>query len=623
MNAFEWYDILYIQIKKGGTIMSKQLLQILKRFVSLTVIFCMITAILPVVSFADDSQKPTDLTEIYVDDFSDGEVAPNITMHRNFTGNPADTLTESDGTLTFERKKWIWYTDSNYGEPAVRIYPNAEHTPITGKLFIEFNLAKTREVARLRFCDSMGNYVTQISWEGDNFNYTWRDTSLATKSKDLVIPASDTVKISLCADFGQTRPRFYLWINDNLEVNGGYSASDLSAANFEMFYIYTLLYSGYSRAGTLKVSDLGIYSLNSDEGLPPEIDINDEQTVESDMTALTKERLLSAPLVDGYLIDHLNIDSITSGTSGSEITWVSSHEDIIATDGTLTRPTEDTEVTVTAVVKCKTVQKKKTFTFKVPSKNNNINGLPGDIAAIYYDNFADGVIADNISTHSFVTSKPADTLVEENSRLTFTRKQDVPKDDESYGKPGVVIDLSNGGEPLEGRLFTEFIFSKTCDIAGFTIGDSSGGKLTEVIWSGNSFNMSYRDSSLVSKTKSEYVASSDSVKVSIYSDFSGNEPVYSLWLNNEKKLDNVISLSSFDSAVLTSLSLSTFVNGSYTNTGSYSVDNLGVYSVSDSFVDEKGPDDGTPDMSNEDRVEADLDAITEEALLSVPKTDEG
>ena len=148
-----------------------------------------VVTVFPVASDAE-FQKPTELIPLYTDDFSDGVIAGNIESYRFYPDSPADTLTESDGKLIFERKKWIWNSDTSYGEPAVRIYPNESHTPVSGRIFTEFTLSKTREVVRIRFCDSGHNYLTQIAWEGDSFKFGWLDSSNASNLKTLNIPSN-------------------------------------------------------------------------------------------------------------------------------------------------------------------------------------------------------------------------------------------------------------------------------------------------------------------------------------------------------------------------------------------------------------------------------------------------
>ena len=111
----------------------------------------------PVVPYASAAQnvKPENPALTYGDDFSDGIIAPNVESDRFYPGDEdgsnADTLVESGGKLVFERKKWIWNTDKNYGEPAVRVYATENKKAISTEVFAEFELARTREVVRVRF----------------------------------------------------------------------------------------------------------------------------------------------------------------------------------------------------------------------------------------------------------------------------------------------------------------------------------------------------------------------------------------------------------------------------------------------------------------------------------------
>lgn len=594
-----------------------------RQITAVIVIMCFLVSLIPVVVNAAN-EKPADLTPLYVDDFMDGTLADNIDTYRFYTEDDAnaDTLTEGDGKLVFERKKWIWNTDANYGEPAVRFYPNADHGAVSGKIFTEFKLAKTREVVRLRFCDSKGNYITQIAWEGDKFSFGWRDSTLASQSKSITVPSSEVVKISWYADVSSTRPRYSMWINDELQVDNGFSVKDLTSASFSMFQIYTLLYSSYSKPGTFTVSDFGIYQVN-DSSDSPEINLEDEQNVDSDLALLTEDKILSAPLADGYLIDALEIDTLTKGMYGSDITWSSTDEDIISTDGKLTRPDADTDVTVTASVNCGTVTKEKEFSFKVAGKSTNANGIPGDLTPLYYDSFSDGEIAQNISTDRFYTDSPADTLEEKDGDLVFTREKYIWYSDKSYGEPAVRIFGKEDKSSLTGKLLLEYTLAKTRGMVRMRICDTAYNYLTQIYWHGNSFAMYYCDEDYVSQTKTLTINAEETVKVSVYADFSSPSPTFSVWVNNEKQLDNVISCNQL-SGNFSFMQLYTLINDTYPSAGTFSVDNAGIYRVADDFTDEAIPvppvDDGrTP----EEKVAYDLSLISDNDVLSVPETEDG
>ena len=591
------------------------------RIISVIELIFMIFTIAPVISFAQE-EMPQDLTAVYEDDFSDGEISPNIDTYRFYTGDPADTLIENDNKLTFRREKWLWYTDSNAGEPSVRLYPNSDRTSLGGKVFVRFNLEKTREVVRVRFCDDSGKYLTQISWEGDKLSFDWRDSSLASHSKTLDISADTTINIAMYADYDTTGPRFSLWINDELQISNGVSKNDVSSSGLNVIQVYTLLYSSYSKAGTFSISDFGVYTVNDSSSLP-EINYEYEAIVDADISGLTADKLINVPLSEGFLIDPLNIGNIKSGTNGSEISWQSSDEEVITNQGEIIRPDEDTEVTLTATVKYADVSKEKTFTFKVPGKNHNTSGIPGNKIPVMYDDFSDGTIGENIVKSRFYTDNPEDTLTEENGKLTFERTKYVWYTDSNCGEPQVRFYTDSENTPFSGKTLIEFTLSKTREVVRVRLCDKDHNYLTQIFWEGNSFKTSYRDDDFIQASKTLQIDSDETVKVSIYTDLSEANPKFSMWINNEKQLDSVISATTLTDSNLIWMQFYTLIYGNYSKAGSYSLDNVGIYSVDESFIDDSQiapPDDG---RTNEERVDDDLELLTEDTILSVPKTEDG
>ena len=121
-----------------------------KAAMSLFLTFCLMCPLCPSVMGAV-SAEPAFQTLLYADDFSDGVIAPNIATYRFYTQSPADTLTETGGKLVFERQKWIWNTDKEYGEPSVIIYATEDHSPVSGEIYTKFTLSKTREVVPVSY----------------------------------------------------------------------------------------------------------------------------------------------------------------------------------------------------------------------------------------------------------------------------------------------------------------------------------------------------------------------------------------------------------------------------------------------------------------------------------------
>ena len=85
---------------------------------------------------------------------------------------------------------------------------------------------------------------------------------------------------------------------------------------------------------------------------------------------LTAEEIVNGDAEDlmlaGLAAVNENLTLPTSGTRGSTITWTSSNPDIIATDGTVTRPVGDpAEVVLTATVSYGDTSVEKEFTAPV------------------------------------------------------------------------------------------------------------------------------------------------------------------------------------------------------------------------------------------------------------------
>ena len=600
---------------------------IFKKVISLILVFVMI---MPWVEIKAESsnEKPTDLTAIYVDDFSDGIISPHIAKRKFYTSDPADTLTEADGKLTFKRTKYVWYSDTNAGEPTVRLHANENQTGgVSGKIFTEFTLSKTREVVRVRINDDSFKYITEIRWEGDKLSYTWRDSNMKSCSASIDAPASESVKISLSADISSNTPRFSLWLNDELKVDNGFSTQDLSSANLAMVQVYTLIYGNYSKnEGLFTIEDFGIYSVNEDETEEPETNLEDEKKVDSDLNLLTEDMILSVPKIGDYLIDSLELDALDLGQNGSEITWQSSDEEIISSLGKVTRPDEDTEVTVTATVTSGECSKEKEFVFKVPGKDTDINGLPGNLTALYTDGFSDGEISPNAEEGKFYTGNPADTLTEENGKLVFERQKYVWYTDTNAGEPRVRLHANEDKSGYSGKVYTEFTVSKTCDVLRIRLNATDGQYISMIQWQGESFQISYCDSSLATKNETLSIPSTDTVKVGLYTDTSSNRPMFSMWINNEKVIDRKFSCTQLnsDSVNFGYIQFYTLIYGSYEKTGKYTLDNVGIYSVDSDYVDKPLPKPPVEDnRTDEEKVTDDLDAITDNEVLSVPETEDG
>ncbi len=174
----------------------------------------------------------------------------------------------------------------------------------------------------------------------------------------------------------------------------------------------------------------------------------DSASLNSDMSALTQDSLLYVPLQQSgnLLVDNLNLPK--TGANGSTISWSAEPENIIDSEGKLTRPDVDTEVELTATLTNGSDTDVKSFTFMVAGKDNSVNGLPKLKNSIYYDDFEDG-IADANHVDIPATSN---RVTEENGALHFVRG--------TSGNAEASIYLNEDQSLVTGQFVTEYIFTR-------------------------------------------------------------------------------------------------------------------------------------------------------------------
>lgn len=103
-----------------------------------------------------------------------------------------------------------------------------------------------------------------------------------------------------------------------------------------------------------------------------------DETLAADVEALTMESLLTIPALPGDTENILMDDLVlpTTGAGGSVITWTSSNETVLSSEGRLNRPEIDESVTLTAKLEYNGEATEKQFVFMVPSTSTRINGMP-------------------------------------------------------------------------------------------------------------------------------------------------------------------------------------------------------------------------------------------------------
>ena len=95
--------------------------------------------------------------------------------------------------------------------------------------------------------------------------------------------------------------------------------------------------------------------------------MSDEERLNLDFDALTKNSILSKPELTGGMIDS-DLILPSNGAFGSNITWNSSDTAIVGVDGKIYRPDDDLghNVIITATIKSGSIQRDKSFELIIP-----------------------------------------------------------------------------------------------------------------------------------------------------------------------------------------------------------------------------------------------------------------
>lgn len=300
--------------------------------------------------------------------------------------------------------------------------------------------------------------------------------------------------------------------------------------------------------------------------------------VQADADALTVEDILSVPVDgSGYLIDNLDLDRITEGEiNKSPISWSSSDESIISSQGIVKRGETTADVTVTAAIGSGDDVVTKGFTFKVPSKNISVNGMPtaGDI--IYDDTFSDGVIDE--SHISLLDHANSDILSEHDGKFEINRTEWI----KDRTEPGIQIqNVSSDGENA--------VYEYTLDLTdgshyvrnAFISTDKNYYPLY-FTWQGAENPIYLKDNKGMSD-----VVKSGKMKVTAYFDLANKQ--FSVWLNNELAFENTAFLGG---STVGFFRIFTVTAGNLDGRGRILVDNIKVYKAEKSniFKDLEGID---------------------------------
>ncbi len=298
--------------------------------------------------------------------------------------------------------------------------------------------------------------------------------------------------------------------------------------------------------------------------------------VQADADALTVEDILSVPVDgSGYLIDNLDLDRITKGEiNKSPISWSSSNESVISSQGIVKRGETTADVTVTAAIGSGEDTVTKDFTFKVPAKGISVNGMPTAGEVIYEDTFSDG----NIDTNhiKILNHANSDILSEHDGKFEINRTEWIQDGTE----PGIEIKASAGGQNTVYE-YTLDLTDGSHYVRNAFIPANWAGYPLYFTWQGAENPMCLNNGSMSDIIKS------GKMKVTAYFDFANKQ--FSVWLNNELAFENTAFLGG---SAVDFFRIFTLTSNNLDGRGRILVDNVKVYRAEKSniFKDLEGID---------------------------------
>jgi len=459
------------------------------------------------------SDMPTMGDMLFYDDFNDGAVDEKIVLTAG-----EGTAEESDGALRLAKTQ-------AQGTTSATIYLKEDKTAMTGRFAVDFilkrkNIAATASVGIYGNNMGLGGLNSLIVWWDKNtnlINLGYGDTPTSgrinhTDNRISALNAQETLKVTVY--FDTERNQVTYWLNQQFAGNG-YSCGAEGVSCIE-FYNETTAFD-------LEIDDFRCYeaSLVGDA----------DERVAEELAALTETALLKAPLVDGKLIDSLNL--YTVGNSGSNILWSSTNPAVIAENGDVFRTAESEEVTVTATVSYMGEgTQTKSFTFNVAGLADEPAGMPVLTGLPYMDNFNDGIVNEN----HIVLADGSGMARESGGAISLIKPA-------ATGTTSATVYLTEDRASVSGKIVTEFIMHRNSqNVVSAQLYGASG--LCGIIdwWVGNTgINLQYADEKDGGRT-SHFVPIADydakeNLKVTIY--YSIEDRTFSIWLNNKLAAENV------------------------------------------------------------------------------------
>lgn len=326
-------------------------------------------SVLPLESESLTKVLPPIFETIYEDDFSAGKAkSGHWTLRPWATGTAA---VNKDNKMQLTRKTAS--EDMTYARLAAKTTGELVYDNIV----VSFKLEKDGTGdGKVQLLFSSGGIISTINWQSNNkFGITYAE-SMGASAKTKVTSSAYTSEVTITALLNTRRKVFSLWINDELVIDEKSPARSIT--NYGLYGLRMDLEE--NNLLTMYMDNVHIYYAK-----PYAFD-----AVFYDASKITDESLLTSDYVMPNTIkDNLNLPDI--GYYGSDITWESSDEALVSSDGIVNRPmdaSENPKVTLTATIKNDGYITYKSINYYVLTEySHNAGYVDADLEYLTFENY--------------------------------------------------------------------------------------------------------------------------------------------------------------------------------------------------------------------------------------------
>lgn len=458
------------------------------------------------------------------------------------------------------------FTESNKAESKAEFYAELVLRPIKHSKSIMIYIG--------------GDYSSKaginIIWNGTNFTFVDKSWEDGNATRLLTSELGKAVRLGLYVN--PVNGTYNAWVNHKPVFTEPHRFLTSGDGHFKRFWIYM---NENSPNTELHIDSYRFYSVAK----------SDETCVLDDLSHITKESLLMTSVAveneTKYLVDSLHLPNV--GDNGSIIEWISSNEEVIALDGTVKRPYENDElVTIKAKVsKGNAVSYSDEFKFNVPALKSRISGVPKLSELTAYNDFKGDTLSDT-------QISPIRGVTVENSFLKVTGQ--------NASSTGIDLYVANDKKVVTDAFYIEFVMKKrdrgTNIVMRFIDSDLAKYRLS-ISWGYN--GLAIQDFESDSDGATYFPLSHEEIGIESRLGFYV-DPVsetYDVWVNHKKLFTSPRHLRDIDSNIK---KIEMYLNNN-SDGRDFSIDSYRVYSV-------------WKEMSDEDRVREDADALTDATLLA-------